>query len=58
VFQLVLPSIAVAEMTYRLRSDLGLSGTSVMVITWTTVLVTALAFAALLVVRHVVAGLR
>ncbi len=55
VCKLVLPAVAAAEMVNRLRSDLPLGRTKpVVVATWTTVLVSALAIAALLVVRRLV----
>lgn len=54
VFKLVLPAVAAAEMVYRLRNDLPPVTKPVVVATWTAVLVSALAIAALLVVRHLV----
>jgi len=54
VFKLVLPAVAAAEMVYYLRTDLASLTRPVVVATWTAVLVSALAIAALLVVRHLV----
>ncbi len=52
VCKLVLPAVAAAEMANDLRTDLASLTRPVAVATWTAVLVSALALAALLVVRH------
>lgn len=54
VCKLVLPAVAAAEMADRLRTDLPPAPEPVRVATWTAVLVSALAIAALLVVRRLV----
>jgi len=54
VCKLVLPAVAAAEMVDRLRNDLPSVTEPIRVATWTAVLVSALAIAALLVVRHLV----
>ena len=53
-FKLVLPSVAAAEMVYRLRNGLPPVTKPVVVATWNAALVSALAIAALRVVRHLV----
>ncbi len=52
--KLVLPAVAAAEMANDLRTDLASLTRPVAVATWTAVLVSALAIAALLVVRSLV----
>ena len=54
VCKLVLPAVAAAEMVDRLRNDLPSVTEPIRVATWNAVLVSALAIAALLVVRHLV----
>jgi len=54
VCKLVLPAVAAAEMVDRLRNDLPPVTEPIRIATWTAVLVSALAIAALLVVRHLV----
>jgi len=54
VCKLVLPAVAAREMVDRLRNDLPPVTEPIRVATWTAVLVSALAIAALLVVRHLV----
>ncbi len=54
VCKLVLPTVAAAEMVDRLRNDLPPVPEPIRVATWTAVLVSALAIAALLVVRRLV----
>ncbi|HWO65537.1 MAG TPA: hypothetical protein VNO31_36440 [Umezawaea sp.] len=54
MFKLALPAIAAVEMVFRLRYDMGLLDNSIMTTTWIAVLISALAIAVGLVVRHLV----
>ncbi len=54
VCKLILPAVAAAEMVDRLRNDLLPGAEHVRAATWSVVLVSALAFAALLIVWHLV----